>query len=176
MTMTAIPGSTEKLVAAARKGDRRAFAEIVKAERDRLVMSARALTSDWHEAEDAVQDAFVLAWRHLPDLREVARFRPWLLRILVREAGRRRKRRGVLRALEDESALPARPDHGDPRLAALVDEVERLPDKYRVPLSLFYLAGLSYREVADTTGLPEKRVKSRLYDARERLRRRLSHG
>ena len=65
------------------------------------------------------------------------------------------------------------PEHA--RLDALEREVARLPEKYRVPLSLHYLAGLSYRQVAEATGLTEVRVKSRLHDARTRLRRRLEN-
>jgi RNA polymerase sigma factor (sigma-70 family) len=63
------------------------------------------------------------------------------------------------------------PDHA--RLDALQREVERLPDRYRAPLALHYLAGLPYRDVAEALGISEKRVKSRLHDARARLRRRL---
>jgi RNA polymerase sigma-70 factor (ECF subfamily) len=53
--------------------------------------------------------------------------------------------------------------------------MERLPEKYRLLLSLHYLAGLSYAEVAAAAGISEKRVKSRLFDARKLLERRLGH-
>ena len=174
--MTGIRSTPEELVRAARGGDREAFGEFVRGERDSLVMAARALTRDWHTAEDVVQDTFVAAFRNLFQLRDATRYRAWLMRILVRLAlaPKRRTRRAV--RLADPAGVPARPPGGDPRLDRIADEVEKLPEKYRVPVSLFYLAGLSYRQVAEVTGLTEKRVKSRLYDARERIRRSMSHG
>jgi RNA polymerase sigma-70 factor (ECF subfamily) len=164
-----------ELVTEARRGSRGAFAEIVRRERAPLVMAARALLSDDHEAEDAAQDALVAAWRGLASLRDPSRFRAWLMRILLRGANRRRRSLRRSGRDADLSRLPGRADPGHERLDALARGVEQLPDKYRVPLTLHYLAGLSYRQVAEATGLTETRVKSRLFDARTRLRRRLGH-
>ena len=58
-------------------------------------------------------------------------------------------------------------------MTRLVTEMERLPEKYRLLLSLHYLAELSYAEVGEAVGIPAKRVKSRLHDARRMLERRL---
>ncbi len=166
------------LVREARDGDTVAFGEVVRRTQDGLIMAARALTGDRQDAEDAVQEAFVAAHRHLRELRDPARFRPWISRILTRIALAKRKRPRAGRLGESDALVPARdaPDHA--RLEALVAEVARLPDKYRAPLALHYLAGLSYREVAAALDITEKRVKSRLHDARAKIRRRLGddHG
>jgi RNA polymerase sigma-70 factor, ECF subfamily len=162
------------LVRDARGGDRAAFGELVRRTQDAMVRTARALVGDHHEAEDAAQEAFVVAFGKLGQLRDPARFRAWIFRILTRTALARR-RRPTARRLADGD-VPAREsiDHG--RLDALSREVDRLPDRYRSPLSLHYLAGLTYRETAEALGISEKRVKSRLYDARALIRKRLGHG
>ncbi|MHC4471510.1 MAG: RNA polymerase sigma factor [Planctomycetota bacterium] len=172
--MTGLEVSSADLVRAARGGDAGAFAEIVHRERPTLVMAARALTGDFHEGEDAAQEALVTAFLRLESLREPSSFGPWLSRILVRVAHARRRalRRGARRA--DLEGLPDAASDEDARLAALRTEVDRLPEKYRVLVSLHHLRGHGYREVAAATGLAEKRVKSRLFQARELLRRRLA--
>lgn len=173
MSVSEIESPTVALVRAASAGDRDAFADLVRRERAALVRAARAILGDRHEAEDAAQEAFVAAYAHLPELRDPERFRPWLLRILARIAVRRRERLRRRKRLDGEDRVPARPEGGDPRLDALAAAVESLPDKYRTLVSLHYLADLSYEEVAEATGLSVGRVRSRLHQARELLRRRI---
>jgi RNA polymerase sigma-70 factor (ECF subfamily) len=139
MDMQARPPQGPRLVADAQRGDRAAFAALVACERRALVMTARGVVGDLHEAEDCAQEALVAAWRHLGDLREPGAFRGWLFRILVRIAGRRRA-------------------------------------DLRRRLSLFYFAGLSYRETAEILDVHEGLVKSRLHEARRQLKRRLTHA
>ena len=95
--------------------------------------------------------------------------------ILTREAIKRRRRPGPRLLTTDPGKIEERevPEHD--RLTRLVTEMERLPEKYRLPLSLHYLSGLSYAEVGEAAGITEKRVKSRLHDARKMLERRLGH-
>jgi RNA polymerase sigma-70 factor (ECF subfamily) len=175
MTLTAMDTGFRELVREARRGSLAAFAEVVRRERRRLVASARAILLDHHEAEDVAQEALVVAHARLRDLRDPGRFRPWASRILVRLAVRRKGRDRPRPSGDAADRLPERRSGGHPELQALSREFRRLPEKYRVLLSLFYLAGLSYAETAEATGLSVARVKSRLHDARGLLRRRLSH-
>lgn len=173
MTEPAI--TLDELVREALTGDVDAFAEIVARCRAGLLMTARAILGNLHDAEDAVQEALVSAHAHLGSLREPAAFKPWVYRILVRNA-RAAKKRPRLRLLGDrDGELPGRRSEADPRIARLVRAVDHLPEKYRWPLSLFYLADLSYREVAEALGIPEGRVKSRLHDARRMIAGRMNH-
>lgn len=173
MAMSETQTTIDDLVRLARAGNREAFAALVRAEQPRLVGTARAILRDLQEAEDVAQDALVKAWFRLETLRDPGRFRPWLYRILTRLA-RDRVRRPRLRLVGDAAPeTPARPAADHTRLDALAREVERLPDRQRSPLVLHYLSGLTYAEIADVLSIPEKRVKSRLYDARRRLARRL---
>lgn len=165
----------DDLVRAARGGDTDAFAALVRAEYRTLVMAARAILGDHHEAEDAAHDALVAAWRDLASLRQPSSFGPWLSRILTRTALRRRKRRPRLVPLADVGPVAAPAPAEDERRDRLLLEVRRLPERYRVLLSLHYLRGHSLAEIAGITGLPEKRVKSRLFEARTKLKGRLGH-
>jgi RNA polymerase sigma-70 factor (ECF subfamily) len=176
MEMTEIRASLADLVRAARDGDVEAFGEVVRRTQAPSVMAARALIGDRHEAEDAVQDAYLIAFSRLRDLRDPTRFRAWFATILTRLALARRRRPSPPRLGDAQERVPARPAADHARLDALQRAVDRLPDRYRAPVALHYLAGLSYREVAEVLSIPEKRVKSRLHDARARLRRRLDHG
>lgn len=176
MTLREIDIDRTELVRLARDGDPDSFAKLVAAERMTALRTARALLRDHHEAEDAAQEAFVAAWHHLSGLRDPERFRPWLMRILTRIAFRRLKAPRPRLIKDGLNRVAARSSSRDPRLDLLLAEVHLLPDRFRAPLSLFYLAGLSAREVGDTLGITPKAVKSRLHRAREKLRRRMKHG
>jgi RNA polymerase sigma-70 factor (ECF subfamily) len=172
---TAADRTLTDLARSARDGDRDAFEAIVLAEHARLVGTARAILRDSHEAEDVAQDALVRAHARFGSLRDPSRFRPWLYRILVHLCRDRLRARRPRLLGESVPRVEARPEIGHPRLAALARAMAALPEKYRKPVSLHYVGGLSYREIAQALGLTEKRVKSRLYDARRRLERTVSH-
>jgi DNA-directed RNA polymerase specialized sigma24 family protein len=100
------------LVAAARRGDQTAFMDLVRPRSERLFGIALQILRDIDRAEDALQDALVIAWRDLRGLRDPDRFDAWLRRVLVnvciREAARQRRRAMNLRVLPVDG--PAAPD------------------------------------------------------------------
>ncbi len=168
--------SDAELVHAARRGDKRAFVEIVARYQAMVCGIALGILGDFAASEDAGQEAFLTAWRKIHDLREPERLRAWLAQIARNTAlGHLRRERGH-EALDDALALadasPA-PDEvaANEEEAALVRQsLAKLPETYRLPLILYYREGRSVRAVAETLGISEDAVKQRLARGRELLR------
>ena len=162
------------LVERARRGDRDAFAVLVHQVSDALYAVAFRILRDTGLAEDALQNALVLAWRRLPHLRETDRFEAWAHRILVHacydEAQRSRRWSANVRALPVEG--PVGPD--DTSVVAARDELERafrrLPIEQRAVFVLHHYLGLPLVEIADTLGIPAGTARSRLHYATRGLR------
>src|SRR6476646_7503698 len=91
------------LIEAARNRDREAYAELIDSRLSRLFVLAQRILRDVRRAEDALQDALVIAWRDLPDLRDPDRFDAWLHRLLtnvcIAHATRERRRLAHVRVL-----------------------------------------------------------------------------
>ena len=133
---------------------------------------ARALLPTDADAEDAVANAMLSAWKHLSALRDPARIRPWLMAITAncaREMHRQATRRPRTTALKDAEQLPAASPASE-KEDGLWDAVQALPAEYRAVLVLFYYEELPIREIARALRLPQGTVKSRLARGRERLR------
>jgi RNA polymerase sigma-70 factor (ECF subfamily) len=162
------------LVAAARRGDQAAFMDLVRSRSDRLFGIAIQILRDIDRAEDALQDALVIAWRDLRGLRDPDRFDAWLHRLLVnvciREASRERRRAMNLRVLPIDG--PAAPD--DLLSLADRDQLERgfrrLPPDQRAILVLHHYLGYAPTEIAETLGIPPGTARSRLFNAHRAMR------
>jgi len=144
---------------------------------DRLVRLARLICHDVADTTDAVQSGLEQAWRHRGDLREPARQKAWLDRIIVREAIRvsRRRRDWLERVLgiDHEGTDVGLPPDPSPDLAirlVLDAAFTRLSPEQRAVVGLHLHAGYSVAETAEIVGAPIETVRSRLRLARERLR------
>jgi RNA polymerase sigma-70 factor (ECF subfamily) len=162
------------LVEQAQRGDREAFAILARTRGDTLFGIARRILRDVGLAEDAVQQALVIAWRELPRLRDPDRFDAWLQRTLVHacyaEARRKRAWIGAITVLPAEG--PAGPD----ALASMIDrdEVERgfrrLPPDQRAILVLHHYLGLDSSEIGEVLDIPSGTARSRLHYAHRAMR------
>jgi RNA polymerase sigma-70 factor (ECF subfamily) len=162
------------LVEQARRGDREAFAILVHQVRDSLYSVAYRILRDTGLAEDALQNALVIAWRRLPHLRDVDRFEAWCHRILVHacydESQRARRWTANVRVLPVDG--PSAPDNS----AALAnrDELERafrrLPVDQRAVFVLHHYVGLPLVEIAELLEIPAGTARSRLHYATRGLR------
>ena len=162
------------LVDAARLGDEEAFGALLRSVGDTCLAIAYRILRDTDLAEDAVQTAFITAWRQLPALRDSDRFEPWLHRTLVRasyaEARRSRRWSTNVRYLEVGGASA----HDDVLTVNDRDELERgfrkLPPEQRAVLVFHDYLGLTVPEIADRLDIPLGTVKSRLHYATAALR------
>jgi RNA polymerase sigma factor (sigma-70 family) len=172
------------LIASARKGDVRAFNQLVMLYQSMVYNLAYRILSDPDAAADATQDAFLKAYKAMRQFRGGS-FKAWLLRIVTNACydQLRRKQRRPSSSLDD---LPVDADHShylrDPAKQpdAVVEQQElnraiqagvmTLPFEQRVVLVLSDVQGLSYKEIAQATGLSLGTVKSRLSRGRAKLR------
>lgn len=154
------------------------FAWFVGRYKDLAYSVAYRILGNEQDSEEAVQDAFLLAYRSIGTFRGEARFSTWLCRIVVNESlGRVRKRKperryDVLEAAEEQAEHI---ETGYKRLLAkdrtrMIDEaLEKLEPEDRLVLTLYYLDEQSVGEVALITGIPGENIKMRLHRARKRM-------
>jgi RNA polymerase sigma-70 factor, ECF subfamily len=178
---------SRELLAACRRGDPRAFEEVVRATYRQAYTQALRLVRDRQEAEDVTQEAYLRVYRGLAGFRGDARFETWLYRIVANVAVnhlRRRGRFGELLAEPDEERAEATPSAAwaaGPADAvlhreALVAALATLSPGARAMVVLKDVYGLPAREIAEEFGLSEGAVKVRLHRARRRLKDLLFDG
>lgn len=140
---------------------------------DRAYRLAGLFLGNAHEAEDAVQDALVIAWQSFDRLRDSDRFAAWFDRILVNGCRDRLRRRGTVRFIAiDPSIDPAASDpfRGLIERDALLNGLDRLSPDERIVIVLRFWADLPLEDIADRLGWPLGSVKSRLHRALGRMR------
>lgn len=179
------------LVARARQDDTAAFGELIDRHRTAVYRAALAALGSHADAEDAAQDAFILAFRRLASFRGDASFKTWLLTIAWRQAINRR--RGVMRmwrrmidsggGTDDAESIVERVATGDPnpeQAAAHADleravrrEIRALSPKLRDTLLLAQSGAYSYEEIAAMLNAPAGTIKWRVSEARRVIKVRL---
>lgn len=165
----------EWLVVRCQLGERAAFAELTARWHAPLWTFLRRLSGDDDAADDLAQDVWLRVLRGIGRLRDGSKLRPWLFGIARRAAmDRLRAQYATPSSDVDAATLPAtEPSMLDDEIAIMHEELARLPLVEREALTLFYLQELSLNEVADVLELPLGTVKSRLFRARQLLRREL---
>jgi RNA polymerase sigma-70 factor (ECF subfamily) len=182
-------GDDADLLARLRAGEEAAFAELVRREGGRMLAVARRILRSEDDAHDALQEAFLAAFRHLPEFAGDARLSTWLHRIainaaLMRLRSRKRRREdpldGLLPSFEADGHFSEPPPawRTDPttaleqgETAALVRAcIDRLPESHRTVLVLRDIEGLDTAQTAAALGIGLDAVKMRLHRARQALR------
>ena len=153
--------------------DRERFVAQVTELQETLYRTARSILRHEQDAQDAVQEAVTQAFARLHTLRDPAKFKPWLLRILVNtcyDACRRRRSTVYLEAVEETLAAPQ--SDCEERMS-LWSAVMRLPEEQKAVVTLFYYEDLPIRAISEVLGVTQGTVKTRLSRARGRLRQML---
>lgn len=180
-----------QLVERVKRGDKRAFDVLVLKYERKVIKLISRYVHDNHEALDVAQEAFIKAYRALPNFRGDSAFYTWLYRISINTAknylvslGRRPPSSDVdVADAEYFEAGGDLRDYGTPEEHALKDEVQQtvldaldaLPDDLRTAITLREIEGMSYEEIAEAMACPVGTVRSRIFRAREAINTRLSH-
>lgn len=189
MTAQKLPTDTE-LVRKAKAGDSEAFGMLVERNEAKIYGLCLKMLGNAEDAEDCLQEAFIKAFKGLPNFREEARFSTWLYRIAYNECLMRlRKRRvptvpidrpveaeegEIERDLADWTTDPRADVMNDELADVLVQHVNELDPDNRIVFMMRDVHGMSTSDTADALGLTVPAVKSRLHRARLFLRERLS--
>ncbi len=171
----------QELIKQAKQGHQGALEQIFRSHLDGAIRLAYLITRNWATAEDAVQEAFLQAFRSLDSFQEERPFKPWFTKIVVNKAKRTKDRldRGHL-PYDMEEPNPHRDyapeEHALDRegLDTLFDAINELDENHRLPLLLKYISGLTETQIAETLNIPGSTVKSRLYVARQRLKKHIA--
>jgi RNA polymerase sigma factor (sigma-70 family) len=160
------------------RGDEAAFEALVERHGPMVFAACRRVLRDAHEAEDACQATFLVLARNAGSLRRPERLSRWLYGVAIRAARKAQRTAARYRAHARQGSAMQATDLTTEvvwrDLRPVLDgELERLPGKYRTPLVLCYLQGLSVEEAARQMGCPRGTILSRLARGRERLRSRL---
>jgi RNA polymerase sigma-70 factor (ECF subfamily) len=181
------------LLLRAQQGDVAAFEALVERHRDRVYSLALRMMKSGDEATDVAQDAFISAYRNLPNFRGDSQFGSWVYRIAANHALMRLRHRKVVSAVEqplEEGDGPHFNERGsliddvspwevggaeqavlDTELRGAIEKAaDGLADEYREVFVLRDLEGLSYEEIAELTGSTVAAIKSRLHRARLSMR------
>lgn len=160
------------LVRAAQNGDVDAFEDLVRRYQTSIYRVALRMLGSRADAQDAVQETFVRAWRALPRFRHDSAVSTWLYRIVTRRALDKiasRRTTGTLDEIElelDAGQDPAQAAEHQERLRAVTRAIANLPPEQRAALVLREFEGLSYQEVAQVLGVGLPAIKTRIHRAR----------
>ena len=182
-------GTDQALVERVQQGDKRAFDALVIKYQSRIVKVITRYLHDPVEAMDVAQEAFIKAYRALPNFRGESAFYTWLYRIAINTAKNhlvsmgRRPPQDDIEASEAEyyEGPSALKDTASPEKMVLRDEIEQvifnaieaLPDDLRTAITLRELEDMSYEEIAEAMDCPIGTVRSRIFRAREAIDKKL---
>ena len=149
------------------------FEAMVEAYSADLYRYAYWLCHNQHMAEDLVQETFLRAWSFLDGLKEKAKAKSWLITTLRRENARQYEHYRPQIDDIDLDTLPQAADGESTDIAALRQAITKLPETYREPLVLQVIWGYSGEEIAAILDMPRASINTRLFRARQQLKRLL---
>jgi RNA polymerase sigma-70 factor, ECF subfamily len=176
--------SDQHIIQKVLQGEQRAYAELVDRHKNKAMTLAVRMLRDRHEAEEALQDAFVRAYRALPSFQGKSSFGTWFYRIVYNVCSTVLSKRGkeyFVSIDEHEEGMlnleiPSDDETPDVQIESrefrsmIKFEIEKMEQQYAEILTLFYLQDFGYEEIMEVTGLPLGTVKNRLFRARTILR------
>ncbi|MFC1677994.1 sigma-70 family RNA polymerase sigma factor [Planctomycetota bacterium] len=174
-----------KLLTKCLKGDSQAFEVIVAKYQELVCAITYSGIADIQRSEELAQQTFVNAWKNLYQLKDLARFRPWLCTIArnnIRNFLRKTQRDIIAKAKPMENIKDTAADESGPLESAIKkeheelvsDAIQQIPERYREPLVLYYRQQKSVKQVALSLDLSEETIKQRLQRGRKMIKEQLS--
>ncbi|MCX7928815.1 MAG: RNA polymerase sigma factor [Patescibacteria group bacterium] len=165
------------LVTRSKNGDLKSFEALVKKYQQPLFRKAKIILQDDELAKDAVQDAFVKAYKNLAKFDETRSFRPWIYKIMTNTAYDIIKKEKKLVALSNhvptsEESMLDKLIHME-EIKRLIKALSKLPEMYKKPLREFYIENMSYAKIATAMNLPINTIRTRIHRGKYYLRMKL---
>lgn len=170
----------QALIKQAQQGNVKAFEALMAQHASFVYNLALRTLNNTQEAEDIAQEAFVRVWRALPKFRADAKFSTWLYRIVINLCyNRLPKLKRDLNDMEPDDTLEQFSDDsqrvessvlGSELKQEMHKAIDKLPEQYKLLITLRHLQGMSYAEIVTVTGLPLGTVKTGIFRARRELR------
>lgn len=155
-------------------GDESVFSELLKRHKEKVRNIIYITLSNNDGVDDIAQEVFITVYRHLKSFRFESQFTTWLYRITINKCKdhlRKKNIRSIFLPLKDEEPVFESINEDTDIRHIVRNAIATLPDKLRIPLVLKDLEGFSYQEIADTMGCEIGTVKSRIFRAREALKK-----
>jgi len=153
----------------ARKGDRNAFAQLVRARQAWIRTLMLRCCNDAALADDLAQQAFMQAWRTLPQLRQSNRFAAWLKRLAINIWLQHVRKRDPLEQADSDIEIPEARNNAPALELDLDRALATLKDHVRLCIVLSYHEGMTHDEIAELTGMPLGTIKSHVRRGTQRL-------
>ena len=149
------------------------FKEKVLETESTLYNVSKSILSNDKDCEDAVQEAILKAYNKLKTLKEEEYFKTWLIRILINECYSLKRKE--LKTLSYEECFDIADDNNKGEYSELYFEIQKLPERIRITIVLYYVEGYSIKEIKKILKIPEGTVKSRLAKGRKLLKIKLEY-
>ena len=155
-----------KLIQKAKRRDPEAFTELINLYMKDMYRTAVAILMNDEDAADAIQETILTCWERLSSLRENKFFKTWMTRILINKCHDIRNKRIEAVDINEHEELAF---HEDESNLELKEALEKLDEKYRVPIMMFYGDGYSIKEIAAILDVPVSTIQTRISRGRKRL-------
>lgn len=159
------------------EGDESTFRNLVHKHKDKVRNLVFITMGNVEQVDDISQDVFITVYRNLKNFRFESQFTTWLYRITINKCKdqlRKAKIRSIFTSIKDdeeEHVVYDKNNEPDDTSAIVQNAIAQLPDKLRIPLLLKDIEGMSYQEIAEATNSEIGTVKSRIFRAREGLKK-----
>lgn len=157
----------KKMVQKAKKGDAEAFIILCETYQNVLYYSAYKILSNEEDIKDCLQETEIKAWQKIKTLKNEQAFYSWIFKIMINIAKNILREKTYSVDFQDQNMNDVQENNS---LSFLNDELDSLPDIYKIPLILYYYSGFDIKEIAEQLNLSSNTVKTRLSRGKQKIR------